>query len=647
MNSFAAKKWITLLITLTLVIACAFVFSMETASAVSSPKAGTYKILITKKTKPCTLTVFKDMGDGWKPIRTCVCAVGVEGSRSNATKTGTTKIKGKRLWFHMTNEGFGIDCWTRYNNRIWPDAYIHSPSYNGKNKALCRNRYQKTLGKHATHGCCRVNVMMARWIFINCRKGTEVIVDNSITDFDDVKFSKKYKSMGKPHKVKYKNTNGHAWEPTDPDAKNPYFTLQPTQILIAKDKDTDRPIGVYKHTFKKVYAIDPNASGSRGAKYNKSGSLIYKKKVSSKKIEKKMGLSIVNAENRKHQDYLSIKEAQLMVKVKNSKGKWIVGGKSYKAYETPDKIKITKPGKYTFYYYIVNQYTMMRGTAGAKADEKAVKKKFVVTFYDRTMEITGTDSVKTNIMKAFPKTTTKTITKSYDPFSGVKAKGVTGKNRSKYLKVKIVEKNKSTGKTTTTKLNYTDGKTYKFKQNCTYTLTYSGKANKKKCIYASKPDVNQKVTFTTPAKAKTKPAVAANKTIVTYDLNGAEGTAPAKQTVTYGTSAKAPIPTLGENQTFLSWNTKADGSGTKIEAGAEGTELKSMWKTEKTVTLYAQWKDATSTDEPPSSPSSIDEPQEEEQPAAQPEGTEDEVQEPVAEPVTEESEEAEPEGEAA
>ena len=628
MNSIAAKKWMTIMITLALVITCAFVFSTENAFA--SPKAGTYKILITKKTKPCTLTVFKKMDDGWKPIRTCVCAVGVEGSRSNATKTGTTKIKGKRLWFHMTNEGFGIDCWTRYNNRIWPDAYIHSPSYNGKNKALCRNRYQKTLGKHATHGCCRVNVMQARWIFINCRKGTEVIVDNSITKHSDIKLSKNYKSMGKPHKVKYKSTNGHAWEPTDPDAKNPYFTLQPTQILIAKDKDTDRPIGSYPHIFKKVYAIDPNASGDRGAKYNKSGSLVYKKKVSSKKIETKMGLSIVNAENKKTQDYMSVKEAPLMVKIQDSKGNWIVGGKSYKAYKTPKSVKITKPGKYTFYYYIVNQYTMMRGTKGAKADEKAVKKKFVLTFYDRTMQILGTDKVAAKIKGYFPTAASKAL----NPFNGVSSKGVTGKSRDKQLMVKIVEKNNATGKSTTTTLSFADGKTYKFKRGCTYTLTYYGKANKKKCIYASKTAVNKKVTFTTPTK--TTPATE-YKTTFTYDSNegafveGTETTVVVKSTET--ANAYAAEVVAREGFTFAGWSTSQDGSTGIISAGDPLTDLIAKDK-DAEVTLYAQW--IIVEPEGGAGTKTIDEPQDDAE-LAQPESiVEDELIAPDEEPEAEE-----------
>lgn len=69
---------------------------------------------------------------------------------------------------------------------------------------------------------------------------------------------------------------------------------------------------------------------------------------------------------------------------------------------------------------------------------------------------------------------------------------------------------------------------------------------------------------------------------VSYNANGGSG-APSNQTKTYGTSLtlSSTKPTR-TGYTFNSWNTKADGSGTKYASGASYTS-------NSAVTLYAQW----------------------------------------------------------
>lgn len=80
----------------------------------------------------------------------------------------------------------------------------------------------------------------------------------------------------------------------------------------------------------------------------------------------------------------------------------------------------------------------------------------------------------------------------------------------------------------------------------------------------------------------------ANTYTVSYNANGGSG-APASQTKTYGTtltlSSAKPTKT---GYTFVSWNTKQDGSGTVYSSGGSYTK-------EEGVTLYAQWKAVTYT----------------------------------------------------
>lgn len=71
---------------------------------------------------------------------------------------------------------------------------------------------------------------------------------------------------------------------------------------------------------------------------------------------------------------------------------------------------------------------------------------------------------------------------------------------------------------------------------------------------------------------------------VTYNGNGADGGATAAQTKKWGTPLSLSANGFTRtNYTFLYWNTAADGSGTRYNAGASYT-------TNASLTLYAIWK---------------------------------------------------------
>lgn len=83
------------------------------------------------------------------------------------------------------------------------------------------------------------------------------------------------------------------------------------------------------------------------------------------------------------------------------------------------------------------------------------------------------------------------------------------------------------------------------------------------------------------------PKWVANSYTVQYNGNGHTGGSTANTSHVYGTaSALAANGFTKTNHTFDSWNTKADGTGTKYAAGASVSTLAASG----TVTLYAQWK---------------------------------------------------------
>ena len=116
------------------------------------------------------------------------------------------------------------------------------------------------------------------------------------------------------------------------------------------------------------------------------------------------------------------------------------------------------------------------------------------------------------------------------------------------------------------------------------TFTYNRDTSAKTINCAAKiANVNYIKATPTVSASFTVPAL--DKYTVTYNLNGATGTAPDSQTKYYGTTLTLQPSTKNPSRTgyiFRNWNTKADGSGISYSPGASYTS-------NANTTLYAQW----------------------------------------------------------
>jgi hypothetical protein len=97
--------------------------------------------------------------------------------------------------------------WGQYCSHITDDILFHSVPCNSyqDNRSMSASAYNK-LGQAASHGCIRLNVASAKWIYDNCPIGTKVIVFTG-TSADD--------PLGKPYIAKIPSTQ--TWDPTDPN----------------------------------------------------------------------------------------------------------------------------------------------------------------------------------------------------------------------------------------------------------------------------------------------------------------------------------------------------------------------------------------------------------------------------------------------
>ena len=107
-------------------------------------------------------------------IKEMICSTGMKGA-STATPLGTFQMDGPTgtgewYWFSSYN------CYAKWASRIVGGILFHSVIYS-KGKVLNKTSVRK-LGRRASHGCIRLTVEDAKWIYDNCPAGTTVIIQD-------------------------------------------------------------------------------------------------------------------------------------------------------------------------------------------------------------------------------------------------------------------------------------------------------------------------------------------------------------------------------------------------------------------------------------------------------------------------------------
>lgn len=189
------------------------------------------------------VTVYEKSGGKWKPIRAMLCSTGLK-KPGKETPRGTYYMGGRRQWGVMF---FGV--YAQYCTTISGDYLFHSVQYNKQRnyKSQPTDEFNK-LGKHASHGCVRMSVMDAKWIYDNCKAGTKVTIYRS----------SKPGPLGKPEGIKVSTDRKEYWDPTDPNPNNPYYIIKKPVITVSSKKQLTVEVGS-KYSLKKyVTAKDPN-----------------------------------------------------------------------------------------------------------------------------------------------------------------------------------------------------------------------------------------------------------------------------------------------------------------------------------------------------------------------------------------------------
>ena len=144
---------------------------------VSNMVGGPYQIRVNRTS--CQITVFaKDGGNGWIiPVKSITCSVG---NPITLTPAGTFYIGDQDRWHILMGPS-----WGQWTSHVVNGIFIHSVAGTSTSQYNLSSWDYNLLGQPASHGCIRVCVRDAKWIYDNCGRGTAVIIgDGYYEPFD-------------------------------------------------------------------------------------------------------------------------------------------------------------------------------------------------------------------------------------------------------------------------------------------------------------------------------------------------------------------------------------------------------------------------------------------------------------------------------
>lgn len=420
--------------------------------------AGNYYLQVNKETN--VVTVYTNNG---VPVRAFVCSVG------GATPTGTFYTPAKYRWHTLDGPSYGQYC-----TRITGSILFHSVFYNVDHNlaSMPYSAYNK-LGTTASHGCVRLTVADAKWIYDNCPLHTKVIIFHGASSQDP---------LGKPEAIKVNTGASTGWDPTDPAEGNPYASAMPriategakakvefkskfsplSRGVVAYDsvgndisdkmtctgKVNTKKLGKYQVTYHITDALGRSASAT----------VTYQ-------VADTKGAVITGVKKKLTKEYNTTMNLRKNVKAKTRTGKSLTKkikikvtypkSKKEKTYKSK-KIRFNKLGTYKIHYYVTHP-----------TNKKVTKVTCKVTVRDTKAPVVS--GAKSSLSVEYKQ--------KVNLVSGIKAKLRSGKDLTKRVVVKIKAPNSSSY----AKLSSSSYKKYVFAQAGTYQVqyTFSNPYNKK------------------------------------------------------------------------------------------------------------------------------------------------------------------------
>lgn len=189
------------------------IYGVRTVKSTDAASNYPYMIKVNKQQNCVTIYGKDSKGKYTVPVKAMICSTGAD------TPLGTYRTPARYRWKILLE-----DVWGQYSTRITGGILFHSVWYYKQDPStLSATQYNK-LGTMCSHGCIRLTVADAKWIYDNCPIGTTVTIYNS----------KDPGPLGKPVAIKLPANTG--WDPTDVYYKSNPFNNKKPSISGAKNK---------------------------------------------------------------------------------------------------------------------------------------------------------------------------------------------------------------------------------------------------------------------------------------------------------------------------------------------------------------------------------------------------------------------------
>ncbi len=130
------------------------------------PKSGTYRIIVDIYHQVTIVYTKDENGEYKKPVRYMLCSTG----KGDATPVGTFKVGKYRVRFAQFKRD---KTYGQYWTYLFKAFYFHTTLYEKKDASSYIKKTTDALGTEDSHGCIRLTVPDARWMFYNIAPDTE------------------------------------------------------------------------------------------------------------------------------------------------------------------------------------------------------------------------------------------------------------------------------------------------------------------------------------------------------------------------------------------------------------------------------------------------------------------------------------------
>jgi hypothetical protein len=144
----------------------------------TQPSGGEYPKLLKKEAIWIDVSIDEQrvyIKDGERTLYTMVTSSGLDTSPDNSTPMGTFYVQSERgEWFYNNSEHEGAKYYVSWKNH--GEFLVHTVAMDKNGKVI--EEEAKKLGQKASHGCFRLTISDAKWLYDHIPVKTKVVVRN-------------------------------------------------------------------------------------------------------------------------------------------------------------------------------------------------------------------------------------------------------------------------------------------------------------------------------------------------------------------------------------------------------------------------------------------------------------------------------------